>query len=157
MPVNSGVVGLVVTVVWFFYYYGANVMPGGSIFGLFSFDSSELPIVTIYTLYIPIFVALIIKDGRRSLISNAVMPVFSVLASLFMVFAAVYAHGILPYLSAREEGGFAFPVLFYGVILALIMALGMMFYNPRKKDEKNVKHHNNHPRVKFSKKKHPQK
>ena len=153
MPVNSGVVGLAVTVAWFFYYYGANVMPGGSIFGLFSFDSSELPIVTIYALYIPIFVALIIKDGRRSLISNAVMPVFSVLASLFMVFAAVYAHGILPYLSAREEGTFAFPVLFYSIILALIMAFGMLFYNPRGKGGNREKSPSGRPRVKFSSRK----
>ncbi len=149
MPVNSGVVGLVVTVVWFFYYYGANVVPGGSIFGLFAFDSSELPIVTIYAIYIPIFVALIIKDGRRSVMSNTVMPILAILASLFMVFAAFYAHGILPYFSAREEGKFAFPVLFYGVILALIMIFGMLFYNPSRKVENDAQHSNEHPRVKF--------
>ena len=85
MPVNSGVVGLLVTVAWFFYYYGANVAPGGSLFGLFSFDSSELPIVTIYAMYIPIFVALIIKDGRRSVFKNAVMPSLAVAASAFII------------------------------------------------------------------------
>ena len=129
MPVNSGVVGLLVTVLWFFYFYGANVVPGGSVFGLFSFDSSELPIVTVYAMYIPIFVALIVRDGRRSIFNNVIMPSLAVAASAFMVFAAVYAHGVLPYRMAAERGSFAFPVLFYVIILAVIMLLGMPFYN----------------------------
>ena len=135
IPVNSGVVGLFVTVAWFFYYYGANVAPSGSIFGLFTFDSSELPIVTIYAMYIPIFVALIIKDGRLAVFKNAVMPSLAVVASLFMVLAAVYAHGILPYRTAAAEGRFALPILFYGVVLAAIMALGALFYKPRRKSD----------------------
>ena len=129
MPVNSGVVGLLVTVAWFFYYYGANVAPGGAVFGVFSFDSSELPIVTVYAMYIPIFVALIAKDGRLSVFKNVVMPSLAILASLFMVFAAVYAHGILPYREAADDGRFALPVLFYGIVLAAIMAFGMLFYD----------------------------
>ena len=137
MPVNSGVIGLLVTVAWFFYYYGANVAPGGSLFGLFSFDSSELPIVTIYAMYIPIFVALIIKDGRRSVFKNAVMPSLAVIAAAFMVFAAVYAHGILPYRTAADRGEFSLPILFYGIILATIMALGALFYSPRKRAIEN--------------------
>ena len=139
IPVNSGVVGLFVTVAWFFYYYGANVAPGGSIFGPFSFDSSELPIVTIYAMYIPIFVALIIKDGRLSPIKNIVMPSLAVVAAVFMVFAAVYAHGILPYRAAASEGKFSLPILFFGVILAFIMTLGMLFYNSRRGSGKNDK------------------
>ena len=133
IPVNSGVVGLFVTVAWFFYYYGANVAPRGSIFGPFTFDSSELPIVTIYAMYIPIFVALIIKDGRLAVFKNAVMPSLAVAASLFMVLAAVYAHGILPYRTAAAEGRFALPILFYGVVLAAVMALGALFYKPHRK------------------------
>ena len=132
MPVNSGVIGLLVTVAWFFYYYGANVAPGGPIFGVFSFDSSELPIITIYAMYIPIFVALAIKDGRHSGIKNVLMPSLAILASAFMVFAAVYAHGVLPYRAAAAEGRFALPVLFYAIGLAVIMLLGMLLYRPRK-------------------------
>ncbi len=136
MPVNSGVIGLLVTVAWFFYFYGANVAPGGSVFGPFSFDSSELPIVTIYAIYIPIFVALMAKDGRRGVFNNIIMPALAIAASAFMVFAAVYAHGILPYRAAAQDGHFAFPVLFYGLILVVIMCLGMLFYDrPRPKGD----------------------
>jgi hypothetical protein len=45
-----------------------------------------------------------------------------------MVFAAIWAHGILPYRVAKESGAFALPILFYGVVLAAVMALGMLFY-----------------------------
>ena len=153
MPVNSGVIGLVVTVVWFFYYYGANIVPGGSIFGLFSFDSSELPIVTIYALYVPIFVSLIVKGDRHSPVENIVMPSLAILAALFMVFAAVYAHGILPYFSAREDGVFVFPVLFYCIILVLILMFGMLFYDSDEKGENDANSSNVQPRVKFLNKK----
>ncbi len=142
MPVNSGVVGLLVTVAWFFYFYGANVVPGGSVFGVFSFDSSELPIVTVYAMYIPIFVALILsglKRKRRRIFNNVVMPALAVAASAFMVFAAIYAHGVLPYKAAAAEGQFALPVLFYALILAIIMCVGMLLYEPRRPSGKRAK------------------
>lgn len=142
MPTNSGVVGLLICVFWFFYYYGAIVAPGGSIFGLFSFDSSELPIVTVYAAYIPIFVALIARHGKHGRFKNGVMPALAVLASAFMVFAAIYAHGILPYRAAQSEGRFAFPVLFYAVALAVIMGVGMLFYNRRPKPAPSAKNGN---------------
>jgi hypothetical protein len=92
---------------WFFYFYGANLT--APIFGPFSFDSSELPIITIYALYIPIFVFYIIKEGKTgSKFKNIVMPILATITALFMIFVAVYAHGIRPYQSAAAEGKFAF-------------------------------------------------
>jgi hypothetical protein len=44
-----------------------------------------------------------------------------------MIFAAVYAHGVTPFLAARENGTFSFPVLFYLVVFAVIMLLGFIF------------------------------
>jgi len=142
MPVNSGVVGLFVTALWFFYFYGANVAPGGSVFGVFSFDSSELPIVTIYAMYIPIFVALVLKGLKRktrSVFNGIIMPALAIAASAFMVFAAVYAHGVLPYKAAAESGKFALPVLFYVLVLAAIMCIGMLFYEPSRRDGDRAK------------------
>lgn len=138
MPVNSGVVGLLVCVLWFFYFYGANVAPGGSVFGPFTFDSSELPIVTIYAMYIPIFVSLAARTSERGGLRGRLMPALAIVASLFMVFAAVYAHGVLPYKAAASEGRFALPVLFYGIILAIIMLVGMLFYEPRTRGGETV-------------------
>ena len=56
MPMNSSVFGLLMCAVWLLYFYGANLSSNGW-FGVFNFDSSELPIVTIYAFYIPMFIA----------------------------------------------------------------------------------------------------
>ena len=126
MPSNAGILALLCCSAWYFYFYGANL--GAPIFGLFSFDSSELPIITIYAFYIPMFVMFIKKEGRKNLLVNTVMPVLAIISSLFMVFVAVYAHGFRPYREAAANGSFAFPVLFYLIVFAVIMALGAVFY-----------------------------
>ena len=116
---------------WFFYFYAANLTT--PVFGIFSFDSSELPIITIYALYVPIFIFYIIKEGRSgNKLKNIVMPALALIASLFMVFVAVYAHGIRPYQQAAANGEFAFPVLFYLIVFAAIMLLGLAFYKKKK-------------------------
>ncbi|MEM5817631.1 MAG: APC family permease, partial [Desulfitobacterium hafniense] len=51
MPTNSAIMGLLFTAGWLLYFFGANLVPE-SWFGPFSFDSSELPIVTLYVIYI---------------------------------------------------------------------------------------------------------
>ena len=132
MPSNSGVLALLFCGAWYFYFYAANLTK--PVFGVFSFDSSELPIITIYAIYIPIFVMFIIKEGKKNIFKNVVMPILGLVASLFMVFVAVYAHGIRPYLAAAENGEFAFPVLFYLIVFAVIMVIGAFFY--RKKEHK---------------------
>lgn len=131
MPSNSGVIALFFCAAWFFYFYAANLTK--PVFGLFSFDSSELPIITIYAIYIPIFIMFIIKEGKKNIFKNIVMPGLATLASLFMVFVAIYAHGIRPYQAAAENGEFAFPVLFYLIVFAVIMAIGALLYKKKEK------------------------
>ena len=129
MPSNSGVLALLCCGAWYFYFYAANLTK--PVFGVFSFDSSELPIITIYAIYIPIFVMFIVKEGKKDIFKNTVMPLLGLLASLFMMFVAVYAHGVKPCLDAAEKGEFAFPVLFYLIVFAVIMAIGACFYKKR--------------------------
>ena len=130
---NSSVWGLFVCAAWLIYFYGANILEiaadmagtsGWSWFGIFSFDSSELPIVTIYAMYIPMFIVWMIKEKDLSPVKRFVLPAVSIVACGFMVFAAVYAHGITPFLAAQENGSFSFPVLFYLIVFAVIMLLG---------------------------------
>jgi len=132
MPGNAGTLALLFCGLWYFYFYGANLT--APIFGMFSFDSSELPIITIYALYIPMFIVFIKKEGKKNIFKNTVMPVLAILASMFMVFVAVYAHGIRPYQAAAANGEFAFPVLFYLIVFTVFMAIGAMFYK-KKADE----------------------
>lgn len=150
MPVNSAIFALLINAVMLFYFFGANLAPayvvetvdgvstvvakpGGAIFfGLFSFDSSELPIITIYAIYIPVFIRMIVMHHKEGIVKNVILPILGVVSALFMVVAAIYAHGVTPYLKAAEEGEFSCPVLFYLIVFSVIMIIGNCFYKKHK-------------------------
>ncbi len=132
MPSNSCIIGLVIVAGWLVYFYGAN-LTATPWFGKFSFDSSELPIITIYALYIPMFIQFMRKEKNLPPLKRFVLPSLGVIGSAFMVFAAFYSHGYMPYLAAKENGEFSCPVLFYLIVFAVIMAIGMLAMNPKKK------------------------
>lgn len=131
MTTNSAIWGLFICSIWLVYFYGANLTEGW--FGLFNFDSSELPIVTIYALYIPMFIAWMIKEKDLGVFKRFVLPIIATIACAFMVFAAIYAHGITPYLAAKANGTFSFPVLFYLILFAVIIFIGLMVRRSKKK------------------------
>ena len=130
MPVNSAVLGVVLSAGWLFYFYAANLTT--PLFGIFSFDSSELPVVTIYAFYIPVFIMYMIKGQEKSKFKRFVLPILSVAGSLVMIFCSVYAHGIVPFFESLKNGSFSFPVLFYLVIFGIIMLIGIKTNNSRK-------------------------
>ncbi len=142
MPTNSSIWGLFVCAAWLLYFYGANLTEPW--FGLFSFDSSELPIVTIYALYIPMFIMWMKKEKSLGFVKRFLLPSVAILACAFMVFAAVYAHGITPYLAAKAEGSFSMPVLFYLIVFGVIMLVGFFFSDTFKrwtKKPEDDRHH----------------
>ena len=130
MPVNSAIIALVINSFWVFYFYGANLCEA-PLFGVFSFDSSELPIITIYALYIPMFIKVIIMHGKEGFFKNVLLPVLGIASAVFMVVAAIYAHGIVPYRVAAEQGRFSCPVVFYLVVFAVIQLIGNSFYRKK--------------------------
>ena len=115
MPTNSTVFGIFVSGLWLVYFYGANLTAGW--FGPFCFDSSELPIITLYALYIPIYFSLM-KRNDLSAFRGKVMPVLAILCSLFMVYATIRAYHI--------------KVLFYLIIFVVILLIGAFFKGGRK-------------------------
>lgn len=112
MPTASAVMGLLLSVLWLFFFYGSAVRE--PLFGIMGFDSSELPIVTTYALYIPIFLAYLWKGRGERGVLRIILPIIGTLASGFMVVAAWYAH--------RES------VFSYLIIFAAIMLIGVVFY-----------------------------
>ena len=132
MPSNSCIIGLVIVAAWLVYFYGAN-LTAKPWFGVFSFDSSELPIITIYALYIPMFIQFMRKAKELSALKRFVLPALGIIGSSFMVIAAIYSHGYLPYLAAKENGQFSCPVLFYLILFAVIMIAGALVMKPKKK------------------------
>lgn len=115
MPTNSTVFGIFVSGLWLVYFYGANLTAGW--FGPFCFDSSELPIITLYALYIPIYFSLM-KRNDLSAFRGKVMPVLATLCSLFMVYATIRAYHI--------------KVLFYLIIFVVILLIGAFFKSGKK-------------------------
>ncbi len=116
MPTNSSIFGLFLCGFWLLFFYGSQLTDPW--FGPFSFDSSELPIVTIYASYIPIFFAMMVKEKGLSGFKRFVMPFFAICGCVFMVIAAIYAHKMY--------------VAYYLIVFAVIMIIGLFFI--RKKD-----------------------
>ncbi|MGI1659743.1 MAG: APC family permease [Desulfitobacterium sp.] len=118
MPSNSAILGLLFCGAWLLYFFGANLVPEPW-FGPFSFDSSELPIVTLYAMYIPIFIMMMIKEETLSTFKRFIMPALAICACIFMVIAAIYAHGLVT-------------VAYYLGIFAVLMFIGAFFGSPKK-------------------------
>lgn len=131
MVTNSSIYGLFICALWLVYFYGANLTSGW--FGLFNFDSSELPIVTIYGMYIPIFIMWMKKEKNLGVMKRFVIPSLAIVSCMFMMFAAIYAHGITPYLRAQANGTFSCPILFYLIVFVVIMAIGGLVKKPKNK------------------------
>lgn len=96
MPSNSAVAGLMLCAVWLFIWYSGTVRSAidgnAPLIGIFAFDSSELPIITIYAMYIPIFIAIVKKEKDFGFFKRFVMPVLSLISCIFMMYAAYVAH-----------------------------------------------------------------
>ena len=88
MAPNSAVFGLLMSVLWLLYFYFGTLLTS---LGPVKFDASELPIITLYALYVPIYIALL-RRKDLSVFRGKVMPVLAILCSAFMVFAAIYSH-----------------------------------------------------------------
>ena len=116
MPVNSSIIGLLVCMLWFVFFYGANLAPTHW-FGFLSFDSSELPIITIYAIYIPIFFMMMIKEKDMHPVKRFVLPAVSIICCIFMIVAAVFSHKM--------------GVVWYLCVFAVIMLLSIPFYKKK--------------------------
>lgn len=133
MPANSSLVGLFISGLWLLFFYGSQLDTPW--FGPFSFDSSELPIITTYAMYLPIFFNMLIKSKGLGVIKGKIAPILAICGSLFMVVAAIFAHGVYPYQAAKAEGRFALPVLFYLITYAVIMIAGALLMKSKKKSK----------------------
>ena len=132
MTSNSAIWGLFVCAFWFLFFYGANLTEKGW-FGLFNFDSSELPIVTVYAMYIPMMIMWMKKEKDLGVMKRFILPALAIFACGFMVFAACYAHGYSPFIASQAEGTFKCPVIFYLIVFAVIMIAGAFFKGKKAK------------------------
>ena len=110
MPTASAAVGLTLILGWLAYFYLANLAQVWT--GAFVFDSSELPIITVYMMYFPILIQWMRKEKDQSAVRRFVLPILALCGSAFMIVASIFSHGI--------------GCLWYVLVFAAIIAIGIL-------------------------------
>ena len=118
MPGNSAVFALLVTAAWFLYFYLSNL--AGTWSGPFVFDPTELPIISVYLMYIPIFVQWMRRETGENALRRFIFPAFAICGSAFMVLASIISHRI--------------GCLWYAIVFAVIMGIGAIYDRSNKKN-----------------------
>lgn len=116
MPSNSSIVGLCLVMFWFLYFYAGNL---AGWCGAYGFDSSELPIITIYAFYIPIYIMFMIKGKEFGVFKRFILPAVALCGSLFTIYAAIVSHKM--------------GVVYYLIVFAAFMLAGWLIDRKNKK------------------------
>ena len=124
IPHNSAIFSLMMCAVWFVYFIllGAGLFDFGTI-SKYAFDSSELPIITLYALYIPILISMMIKEKELNPFKRFVLPILSLAGIGVIIYASIAKH---------KMGN-----VWYLIVFALIMLVGFAVTKLNKKIEKS--------------------
>ena len=109
MPGNSAVFALLATAVWFLYFYFTNIAQ--TFEGPFVFDSTELPIITVYLMYLPMLIQWMRREKDQNVLRRFVLPSLALCGSVFMVVACVFSH--------------RWGCVWYLIVFAVVMAAGV--------------------------------
>ena len=110
MPHNSAVIALLIVCAWLVYFVGGLQLGWA---GEYGFDSSELPIITIYAMYLPIMIQWMRKEKDQGILRRFVMPMLTICGSVFMIVACAIGHKM--------------GCVYYLIVFALIMGLGALY------------------------------
>ena len=123
LPTNSAIIGLLFGAAWILYFYLTNLAGIWNSWTMFTgtpnehvilfFDPSELPILTTYVMYLPIFIQWMRKADDQNTLRRYVIPALAIAGSCFMVYASIVGH---------RWGN-----LWYLVVFAVIMLIGSRF------------------------------
>ena len=116
MPVRAALITFGIAVLWMLQWEFGLIR--GQLPAIISFENDELPIITLYALYIPIFVNMMIHGKDLHPVKRFVFPALSIAACLFMIFCAFYAYKLQAF--------------YYLFVFAIIMLVGLMFYRDKK-------------------------
>ncbi len=112
MPLTSSFVGFGIALIWMLQWEFGLIR--GQLPTFISFENDELPIITLYAFYIPIFINMMIKSKGLHPVKRFVFPALSICASLFMIYSAFAAYKL--------------DAIYYLLVFAVIMLIGVMFY-----------------------------
>ncbi len=121
MPIRSSLITLVIVFMWMLQWefcFWPSVTGGTPLLPeFFCFENDELPIITLYAFYIPIFVRMMVMNKELHPIKRFVFPILAIIASLFMIYSAITAYKI--------------QVLYYLAVFAVFMFIGIAFYRDK--------------------------
>ena len=109
IPVNSASFALFMCVIWFVYFVAGQFFGW---FGMYAFDSSELPIITLYPFYLAILVQFMRKEKDLSPVKRFVLPSLSILGIVIVIIASI----------ARHKMG----NVYYLAVFAAVMGIGAL-------------------------------
>ena len=116
MPTNSGVFALLLVGVWYLYFYLSNLAQTWT--GVFVFDSTELPIISVYLMYLPMLVQWMRKAKDQNVLRRFIMPGLAMCGSAFMVTACIISH--------------KWGCVWYAIVFVVDVLLGIAFLKRRK-------------------------
>jgi len=120
MPTNSAIVGLLFCGFWFMQWELGLIR--GVLPDIIAWENDELPIITLYASYIPIFIVLMIRGKEMHPVKRFVMPALAIVCCIFMVYAAFATYKI--------------QAVYYLIVSTVVLLIGLLFY--RGKDGKTL-------------------
>jgi APA family basic amino acid/polyamine antiporter len=112
MPTNSSIVGLLLCAFWMAQWEFGLIQ--GKLPAIIAWENDELPIITLYGMYIPIFVIFMIREKGLHPVKRFVLPGLASACCAFMVYCAFAGYGI--------------QAVYYLIVSCIVLAIGMLFY-----------------------------
>ena len=110
MATNSAWFGIIIALLWYSYWHFFFIHGMGPSF--FNWEPDELPIITLYAGYIPMFISVMVHSKGSKPLMRYILPAVAILGCCFMVYCAFVAYGI--------------QALYYLGFFALVMAVGAL-------------------------------
>ncbi|MBR4471765.1 MAG: APC family permease [Erysipelotrichaceae bacterium] len=126
MPLKSCIAGLGLMGFWLFqtstlFFQGPLVFNGtGNPEWLLAWEADEICIITLYALYVPMFILVMLKKKEYNFIQRYVIPCLALISSLFMCYCCYVSYGFNQ-------------VVYYLIFFAIVMAIGMYLMNSEKR------------------------
>lgn len=126
MAPSSATFGLLMCIIWMVFFYCSQFSAFSEAWknsgaSIFAFDPTELPIVTSYFLYIPIFVMMLFKLKDVNGFKRFIAPLIAIIGCIFMMIATIYSHQKF--------------VIGYLIVFIILNAAGMFFAKEKGKSK----------------------
>ena len=84
---------------------------------LLAWEADEICIITLYAMYIPIFISVMLKQKEFNFFYRFIIPILSLISSLFMCYSCYISYGVQTF--------------YYLIVYGIVMLIGMLMMKPR--------------------------